>query len=107
MHGSLADLARFIGTLPHSCGMPGFAYEEDTIHHLSAPSVYRRPEGMEEAAVMMVGLDIDRVQTGLKILESQGRDESRSLDIVQDYSVSNVSDKVVRIINSYITYGNK
>lgn len=63
-----------------------------------------RPEGFEEAAVIMVGLSVDRVMQGLAIIASQGRGENRTLRLVNDYSPDNVSDKVVRIIHSYSDY---
>lgn len=63
-----------------------------------------RPEGMEEAAVMMVGLNIERVLQGLEVLESQNHEAQRLLRQVADYSMPNVSDKVVRIIHSYTDY---
>lgn len=59
---------------------------------------------MEEAAVMMVGLEVERVLQGLAILESQPRAAERGLRLVSDYSMPNVSDKVVRIIHSYTDY---
>jgi len=59
---------------------------------------------MEEAAVMMVGLEVERVLQGLVILESQNRDDERSLRLVADYSMPNVSDKVLRIVHSYRDY---
>jgi UDP-N-acetylglucosamine 2-epimerase (non-hydrolysing) len=66
---------------------------------------------MEEAAVMMVGLDVDRVRQGLAILETQPRGEDRinphGIRQVADYSMPNVSDKVLRIIHSYIDYVNR
>ena len=62
---------------------------------------------MEEAAVMMVGLEIGRIRQGLAILESQSRGTVRGLRLVSDYDVPNVSDKVVRIIHSYTDYVNR
>jgi UDP-N-acetylglucosamine 2-epimerase (non-hydrolysing) len=62
---------------------------------------------MEEAAVMMVGLEIDRVRQGLAILARQSRGAERTLRQVADYNMPNVSDKVVRIIHSYTDYINR
>lgn len=66
-----------------------------------------RPEGIEEAAVMMVGLNSERVFQALEILESQPIGNERLLRQVADYSMPNVSDKVVRIIHSYTDYINR
>lgn len=71
---------------------------------LNLREVHERPEGMEEASVMMVGLEVERVLQGLAILESQSRGDQREMQLVADYSVPNVSDKVVRIIHSYCDY---
>ena len=65
---------------------------------------HERPEGMEEAAVMMVGLEVERVMQALALLESQQRGANRSFRLVEDYSMPNVSDKIVRIIHSYRDY---
>jgi UDP-N-acetylglucosamine 2-epimerase (non-hydrolysing) len=62
---------------------------------------------MEEAAVMMTGLEPDRVMEGLAVLENQPRDEDRLLRLVADYSMPNVSEKVLRIIISYTDYVNR
>jgi len=62
---------------------------------------------MEEASVMMVGLNTERIMQALKIIEKQKRGEERSLRQVLDYSMPNVSEKVVRIIISYTDYINR
>ena len=62
---------------------------------------------MEEAAVMMVGLTTERVLQGLDILDHQSRDTERLLRLVSDYSMPNVSEKIVRIVLSYTDYVNR
>ena len=62
---------------------------------------------MEEAAVMMTGLELERVLQGLAVLTTQERGELRTLRQVEDYSMPNVSDKVLRIILSYTDYVNR
>ncbi len=71
---------------------------------LNIRQVHERPEAMEEASVMMVGLNPERILQGLIQLDSQKRGRERSFRNVADYSMPNVSDKVVRIITSYVDY---
>jgi UDP-N-acetylglucosamine 2-epimerase len=73
---------------------------------LNLREVHERPEGFEEAAVIFVGTSIDRVIQGLGILETQPRGTERSLRLVTDYTPNNVSDKVLRIIQSYTDFVN-
>ena len=74
---------------------------------LNLRDVHERLEGMDEAAVMMVGLNSDRVCQGIEILKAQPRGKNRILNKVEDYSVANVSEKVLRIIYSYTDYVNQ
>lgn len=74
---------------------------------LNLREVHERPEGFEEASVMMVGLDIERVFDGLQILESQPPDADRLLRVPSDYQPDNVSEKVMRIVLSYTDFVNR
>ncbi|WP_201319214.1 non-hydrolyzing UDP-N-acetylglucosamine 2-epimerase [Paenibacillus sp. EPM92] len=85
------------GTISEESSILGF-------RALNIRQAHERPEAMEEASVMMVGLKKERILQGLEVLETQ---EKNSLRLVEDYSIPNVSDKVLRIILSYTDYVNR
>ncbi|MDR7238763.1 non-hydrolyzing UDP-N-acetylglucosamine 2-epimerase [Neobacillus drentensis] len=85
------------GTISEESSILGF-------RALNIRQAHERPEAMEEASVMMVGLNKDRILQGLDILETQ---EKGLLRLVSDYAMPNVSDKVLRIILSYTDYVNR
>jgi len=85
------------GTISEESSILGF-------RALNIRQTHERPEAMEEASVMMVGLEKERIMQGLAVLETQEKDKLRH---VPDYSMPNVSDKVLRIILSYTDYVNR
>ena len=88
----------------------GTISEESSILNFPALNIreaHERPEAMEETSVIMVGMNVERIMQALKIIDMQDRDLKRNFRLVSDYSMPNVSSKVLRIIISYTDYINQ
>jgi len=85
----------------------GTLTEESSILNFPALNIreaHERPEGFEEASVMLTGVNCERILQAIEVLKKQPRGDRRLLGLVADYAVPNVSDKVLRIILSYTDY---
>jgi len=88
----------------------GTISEESSILNFPAINLrdsHERPEAMEEGTVIMAGLEINIIENSIKVLKNQKRGTTRNIEIVKDYSYNNISEKIVRIVFSYINYINK
>ena len=85
----------------------GTINEEASILNFPALNIreaHERPEAMEEASVMMTGINKQRIIQALEVLSVQKRNQDRTLNLVKDYEIDNVSEKIIRIIISYTDY---
>ena len=88
----------------------GTIFEESSILNFRALNIresHERSEAIEESSVIVVGLNIDRILQGIKVLDNQTIGEKRNISLVKDYDVSNVSLKIERILISYVDYVNR
>jgi UDP-N-acetylglucosamine 2-epimerase len=107
---AFTDYVRLLLAAKVTLSDSGSITEEASILNVPALNIREtneRPEGMEEGAAMMTGMNAERIYQGIAILETQQRGQQRNIELVADYETGNVSEKVLRLLHSYTDYVNR
>jgi len=107
---AFTDYVRLLLAAKVTLSDSGSITEESSILNVPALNIREtneRPEGMEEGAAMMTGMNAERIYQAIAVLETQKRGEQRNIALVADYQADNVSEKVLRLLHSYTDYVNR
>jgi len=107
---AFTDYVRLLLAAKVTLSDSGSITEESSILNVPALNIREtneRPEGMEEGAAMMTGMNAERIYQAIAVLETQKRGEQRNVALVEDYQADNVSEKVLRLLHSYTDYVNR